>query len=361
MSLVEAGDSTSQSEEGQVSSGLDLSVVIPLFNERENLRPLHAQLHETLNAMQITYEILYINDGSEDGSEKILEEFEAGDPLTTVLHMRRNFGQTAALAAGFDWARGAVVVTLDADLQNDPADIPRLLDLIKDYDIVSGWRKNRKDAFWNRLLPSRVANWLISRITGVRLRDYGCTLKAYRRNVVKNLELRGDLHRFVPAVASWMGIRVTEVEVNHRPRVHGESKYSATRIFPVLMDLLVVKFFLRFSASPIRFFGGVGMITVTAGLGISLYLTITKLVTGADIGGRPLLVMGILLIVVGFQLFLMGLLGELIARVYYGTLNKPIYVLRDSNAAGLSEGLLPSAAEGMVQTKEESQRSYVRE
>ena len=361
MSLVEADDSTSQSEEEQVSSGLDLSVVIPLFNERENLRPLHAQLHETLNAMQITYEILYINDGSEDGSEKILEEFEARDPLTTVLHMRRNFGQTAALAAGFDWARGAVVVTLDADLQNDPADIPRLLDLIKDYDIVSGWRKNRKDAFWNRLLPSRVANWLISRITGVRLRDYGCTLKAYRRNVVKNLELRGDLHRFVPAVASWMGIRVTEVEVNHRPRVHGESKYSATRIFPVLMDLLVVKFFLRFSASPIRFFGGVGMITVTAGLGISLYLTITKLVTGADIGGRPLLVMGILLIVVGFQLFLMGLLGELIARVYYGTLNKPIYVLRDSNTAGLSEGPLPSAAEGMVQTKEESQRSYVRE
>lgn len=355
MNFSSASTSDNRSEKGQTLPSLDLSVVIPLFNERENLRSLHTQLHESLDPMQISYEILYINDGSDDGSEKILKELGSEDPITTVLHMRRNFGQTAALAAGFDWAKGAVVVTLDADLQNDPADIPRLLDLIDEYDIVSGWRKNRKDKFWNRLLPSKVANWLISRITGIRLHDYGCTLKAYRRDIVKNLELRGDLHRFVPAVASWMGIRVVEIEVNHRSRIYGKSKYSTARIFRVLMDLLVVKFLLSYSVSPIRFFGGVGMVTVTGGLGISLYLTIVKLVTGSDIGGRPLLMLGVLLIVVGFQLLLMGLLGELITRVYYGTLNKPIYVLRSSDAASPPIESISPGAEEISQVEEENQ------
>ena len=319
-------------------TSLGVSVVIPVYNEKDNLLPLHDQLISALETIGVPYEIIYVNDGSTDGSEEILQDIQAGSPVTAVLHLRRNFGQTAAMSAGFDRAGGEVVVTMDADLQNDPADIPRLLESLKDHDIVSGWRKDRKDAFWTRRLPSRIANRLISWIMGVHLRDYGCTRKAYRREVVENLELWGDHHRFTPAVASWMGIRVSEIEVNHRPRVRGASKYSSTRIFRVLMDLLVVKFFLSYSTSPIRFFGGVGMISGAAGMGISLYLTILKLSTGADIGGRPLLILGVLLIVVGLQLLLMGLLGELLARVYYRAMNKPSYVLRELPKAGNPPG-----------------------
>ncbi|MFQ5913304.1 MAG: glycosyltransferase family 2 protein [Nitrospinota bacterium] len=329
MSFAKLSEGKQEISRERRAERLDLSVVLPVYNERENLRPLHEELLCAIEPLGISYEILYVDDGSTDGSGDVLDEIQRGDPTTVVLHLRRNFGQTAALAAAFDHARGEVVVTMDADRQNDPADIPRLLDEMKEYDIVSGWRKDRKDTFWTRRLPSRLANRLISSITGVHLRDYGCTLKAYRREVVKNVELWGDLHRFVPAVASWMGTRMSEIEVNHRPRIRGQSKYSTSRIFRVLLDLLVVKFFLSYSASPIRFFGAVGMVSVLAGMAISLYLSVLKLSSGVDIGGRPLFVLGVLLIVVGLQLLMMGLLGELIARVYYGSMNKPIYVLRE--------------------------------
>ena len=342
MSLAKLTEPARDIDKEMKETSLGLSVVIPVYNEKDNLLPLHDQLIFAIEPIGVSYEIIYVNDGSTDGSEEILQDIQAGSPVTAVLHLRRNFGQTAAMSAGFDRAGGEVVVTMDADLQNDPADIPRLLEPLKDHDIVSGWRKDRKDAFWARRLPSRIANRLISWITGVHLRDYGCTLKAYRREVVENLELWGDHHRFAPAVASWMGVRVSEIEVNHRPRVRGVSKYSTTRVFPVMMDLLVVKFFLSYSASPMRFFGGVGMISVAAGTAVSLYLTILKLSRGADIGGRPLLVLGVLLIVVGLQLLLMGLLGELVARVYYGAMNKPTYVVREppkaSNPPGAPEG-----------------------
>lgn len=357
MSLDERSEPRGRGRGDRGPAALELSVVIPVYNERENLRPLHDELLSALEPLGVPYEIIYADDGSTDGSGEILDQIRREDPVTLVLHLRRNFGQTAAMAAGFDHARGRVVATLDADLQNDPADIPRLLERIRDCDIVSGWRRRRKDAFWRRRFPSLVANRLISWITGVRLRDYGCTLKAYRREVVENLELWGDLHRFVPAVASWMGTRVAEIEVNHRPRTRGESKYSTARFFRVLLDLLVVKFFLSYSASPIRLFGGVGMASFAAGLAISLYLTILKLSTGVDIGGRPLFVLGVLLIVVGLQLLMMGLLGEMIARVYYGSMNKPIYVLRDTPQARAAQ-----EASGPRQDRAEDKRgSTVRE
>jgi glycosyltransferase involved in cell wall biosynthesis len=338
LSLAKLSDSHKAIDPTEDQGKLDLSVIIPVHNERENLRPLHGEILQALEPLGLSYEILYVNDGSTDGSGEVLEEIQRETSATRVFNLRRNFGQTAAMAAGFDHAQGEVIVTLDADLQNDPADIPRLMERIKDCDIVSGWRKDRKDTFLTRRFPSIVANRLISWITGVRLRDYGCTLKAYRRDVIKNIELWGDLHRFLPAVASWMGTQVAEIEVNHRPRVHGRSKYNSARIFRVLMDLLVVKFFLSYSASPIRFFGGMGTISVLAGLVVSFYLTILKFATGVNIGGRPLFMLGILLIVVGLQLLLMGLLGELIARVYYGSLDKPIYVLREPPVADRSAG-----------------------
>ncbi|MDP7385942.1 MAG: glycosyltransferase family 2 protein, partial [Nitrospinota bacterium] len=228
LSLAKLTEPTRDIDEEMKETSLGLSVVIPVYNEKDNLLPLHDQLISAIEPIGISYEIIYVNDGSTDGSEEVLQDIQAGSPVTAVLHLRRNFGQTAAMAAGFDRAGGEVVITMDADLQNDPADIPRLLEPLKDHDIVSGWRKDRKDAFWTRRLPSRIANWLISWITGVRLRDYGCTLKAYRREVVENLELWGDHHRVAPAVASWMGPRVSEIEVNHRPRVRGVSKYSTT-------------------------------------------------------------------------------------------------------------------------------------
>jgi glycosyltransferase involved in cell wall biosynthesis len=243
------------------------------------------------------------------------------------LSLRRNFGQTAAFAAGFDFARGDVIVTMDGDLQNDPTDIPKLLEAIKDYDLVSGWRKKRQDNF-SRTFPSKIANWLISNVTGVRLHDYGCSLKAYRRDVVKNLKLYGEMHRFIPAVASWYGVRIAEVETTHHPRLRGKSKYGISRTIKVLLDLVTVKFLQSFSTKPIQFFGPVGLFFGFAGMGISLYLTAAKIFKGIDIGGRPLLLLGALLIIVGIQFIGMGLLGEMIVRVYHESQKKPIYTLK---------------------------------
>jgi glycosyltransferase involved in cell wall biosynthesis len=307
---------------------MTVSVVIPLYNEEENVQVLNEKLTETLKSMDSDYEIVYVDDGSTDNTLQLLEEIQKKDDKVVVLCLRRNFGQTAAFAAGFDFARGDVVVTMDGDLQNDPKDIPRLLELIKDYDLVSGWRKKRQDTFITRRLPSIIANWLISKVTGVGLHDYGCSLKAYRREVIKNLKLYGEMHRFIPAVASWYGVKIAEVETTHHPRLLGKSKYGISRTIRVLLDLITVKFLQSFSTKPIQFFGPVGVFFGLAGIGISAYLTAAKIFQGIDIGGRPLLLLGALLIIVGIQFIGMGLLGEMIVRVYHESQKKPIYTMK---------------------------------
>ena len=276
-----------------------VSVVIPLYNEEENVEILNERLGATMKNIG-DYEIVYVDDGSTDGTLRLLEQIQAQDENVIVLSLRRNFGQTAAFAAGFDFARGDVIVTMDGDLQNDPTDIPKLLEAIKEYDLVSGWRKKRQDNF-SLTFPSKIANWLISNVTGVRLHDYGCSLKAYRRDVVKNLKLYGEMHRFIPAVASWYGVRIAEVETTHHPRLRGKSKYGISRTIKVLLDLVTVKFLQSFSTKPIQFFGPLGLFFGFAGMGISLYLTAAKIFKGIDIGGRPLLLLGALLIIVGIQ------------------------------------------------------------
>lgn len=307
---------------------MTLSVVIPVYNEEENVQLLHERLKNALDPLNQEYELLFIDDGSTDRTLPILEEIQAQDNKMVVLSLRRNFGQTAAFAAGFDFSRGDVVVTMDGDLQNDPADIPKLLELIKESDLVSGWRKNRKDPFFSRRLPSMMANWLISKVTGVKLHDYGCSLKAYRREVIKNLKLYGEMHRFIPAVASWYGVRVAEVETVHHPRMRGKSKYGISRTIKVVLDLITVKFLQSFSTKPIQFFGPFGILSGFLGFLILLYLSADKLLFGKDIGGRPLLLLGALLIIVGIQLIGMGLLGEMLVRVYHESQKKPIYVIK---------------------------------
>jgi len=307
---------------------MTLSVVIPLYNEEENVQMLFERLKGTLDHLKKEYEIIFVDDGSTDRTLSILEDIQAKDKNVVVLSLRRNFGQTAAFAAGFDFARGDVIVTMDGDLQNDPADIPKLLELIKDNDLVSGWRRKRKDPFFTRRLPSIMANWLISNVTGVKLHDYGCSLKAYRRDVIKNLKLYGEMHRFIPAVASWYGVRIAEVETVHHQRLRGKSKYGISRTMKVVLDLITVKFLQSFSTKPIQFFGPVGIVSGFLGFLILLYLSIDKLFFGRDIGGRPLLLLGTLLIIVGIQLIGMGLLGEILVRVYHESQKKPIYVIK---------------------------------
>jgi glycosyltransferase involved in cell wall biosynthesis len=307
---------------------MTISVVIPLYNEEENVVELHRRVKAAMDRTGKEFETIYVDDGSTDGTLPLLQEIQANDRSAVVLSLRRNFGQTAAFAAGFDYARGDVIVTLDGDLQNDPDDIPKLLDLIREYDIVSGWRKQRKDPFLSRRLPSIIANWLISKVTGVMLHDYGCSLKAYRREVVKNLKLYGEMHRFIPAVANWYGVKIAEVETTHHPRLRGKSKYGISRTVKVVLDLITVKFLQSFSTKPLQFFGPIGLLSGLIGFLISLYLTVEKVLLGRDIGGRPLLLFGALLIIVGIQFIGMGLLGEMMVRVYHETQKKPIYVIK---------------------------------
>ncbi len=305
-----------------------ISVVIPLYNEEENVEELHSRLSSVLTTQSFDYEIIYVDDGSTDRTLELLKGIASEDSHVLILSLRRNFGQTAAFAAGFDFARGDVIVTMDGDLQNDPKDIPRLLEEIDGCDLVSGWRKDRKDPFLTRRLPSMIANWLISKVTGVELHDYGCSLKAYRRDVVKNLNLYGEMHRFIPAVASWYGVRVKEVVTTHHPRLRGKSKYGMSRTVKVLLDLITVKFLQSFSTKPIQFFGPFGLASGGLGILISAYLTLRKLFFGEHIGGRPLLLLGVLLIIVGIQLIGMGLIGEMLVRVYHESQKKPIYVIK---------------------------------
>ncbi|MDA8092178.1 MAG: glycosyltransferase family 2 protein [Nitrospiraceae bacterium] len=305
----------------------DLSIVVPVYNEEENIRPLYEALKPVLDGMGVDYEIILIDDGSTDKTAAILEGLTS-DPKIVVLEFRRNFGQTAAFTAGFDHARGDVIITMDGDMQNDPADIPKLFSMAGQYDLVSGWRKNRKDPYLSRKLPSAIANWLIGAVTGVKLHDYGCSLKAYRREVVNNLRLYGEMHRFIPAVANWYGVTVAEVETTHHPRTRGKSKYGITRTIKVFLDLITVKFLQSFSTKPIQFFGPMGLASTFAGLAISIYLAAQKLFFYRSIGGRPLLLLGVLLIIIGIQLIGMGLLGEMLVRVYHESQKKPIYALR---------------------------------
>ncbi|WP_297213042.1 MULTISPECIES: glycosyltransferase family 2 protein [Thermodesulfovibrio] len=307
---------------------MELSVVIPLYNEEENIEELHKKLSDALISLSISYEIIYVDDGSMDNTLKLLEEIQKNDAHVVVLSFRRNFGQTAAFAAGFDFARGDVVITMDGDLQNDPVDIPKLLEAIKDADLVSGWRKRRKDPFLSRRLPSIIANWLIGKVTGVRIHDYGCSLKAYRREVVKNLRLYGEMHRFIPALASWYGVKIKEVEVTHQPRYRGKSKYGIGRTIKVLLDLVTVKFLHSFSTKPIQFFGPIGVLFMLAGVAIVSYLLFLKFFHGVSIGGRPLLLGGFFSVLIGLNFIGMGLLGEMIVRVYHETQKKPIYILK---------------------------------
>jgi glycosyltransferase involved in cell wall biosynthesis len=301
------------------------------MNEEESLQRLYDCLTDALEAIGCNYEIIMIDDGSRDRSFAIMRELAQQDARLRVVRFRRNFGQTAAFSAGFDRARGEVVVTIDADLQNDPADIGKLLVKMEEgYDVVSGWRARRQDPFLNRRLPSMLANGLISRVTGVELHDYGCSLKAYRTEVLRGIRLYGELHRFIPAIASWQGVAVAEMPVNHSARQFGKSKYGIGRTTRVLLDLLTVRFLLSYSTRPMQIFGLLGLLSILGGVLPALYLTILKLINWQTaIGDRPLLLLSVLLIVLGVQFLTLGLIGELIVRVYYESQSRPIYVIRE--------------------------------
>ena len=309
----------------------ELSIVIPVHNESPNVKQLYAELTETLEADGRSYEVIVIDDGSTDGTFEELARLQARDARLRVIRFRRNFGQTAAFAAGFAYARGRLVVTMDGDLQNDPADIPRMATLAEhEYDVVCGWRKNRKDTFVTRRIPSMIANKLISWATGVDLHDYGCSLKVFRSEVVKPLRLYGEMHRFLPAIASQIGVRITEVVVNHRRREAGASKYGLSRTIRVILDLVTVKFLLSYSTRPLQIFGLIGVGAATVGSLITVYLGYVRLIALQPIAERtPLLLVGVLLVFIGVQLVTFGLLAELLARTYYESQNKPVYVIKE--------------------------------
>ncbi len=315
---------------------IELSFVIPVYNEEENIPQLYKEMAEVCPRLEKKWEIIFIDDGSKDGSFSVLKEIQKRDERVKIIRLRKNFGQTAALSAGFDHAKGEIVITLDGDLQNDPKDFPLLIEKIEEgYDIVSGWRKKRKDRFLTRRLPSGIANWLISWITKVKLHDYGCTLKAFRKEVIKNIRLYGEMHRFIPALASNMGVLITEVEVNHRQRLYGKSKYSLLRFIKVILDLLTVKFLLGYSTRPLQIFGLLGLASGGAGLILGAYLSYQRLTLKMGLSNRPLLLLAILLMVIGIQFITLGLLAEIMVRAYHESSAKKIYFIReiiDSNS-----------------------------
>ena len=317
---------------------LELSVVIPIFNEAGNIERLHKELTAALRGLGRDYEVIAINDGSSDDSADMLNAVQARDRRWHIVHFRRNFGQTAAMAAGFDSARGQVVVTIDADLQNDPKDIARILDKFDEgYDIVSGWRQDRKEPFLLRRLPSAMANRIISRSTGIKLHDYGCTLKAYDFAVVKGVRLYGELHRFIPALASQMGVRVAEAPVKDRARRWGSSKYGFGRSFKVVLDLIVVVFLLGYFNRPLYVFGAAGFLVGGIGAALGAYLTVFKLLTENKIGDRPLLQLAALLMVLGVQFVSTGIVADMIMRTYHESQRKPIYYVRERRRAKTGE------------------------
>jgi len=336
------------------------SIIIPVYEEEENIPILHERIVKAMDPLGITYEVVYVDDGSRDASFAKLAEIAENDPNVTVVQFRRNFGQTAALAAGMDRSCGDVLVFMDADLQNDPADIPRLLEKIDEgYDVVSGWRVNRKDAAVSRRVPSMLANRLIGWVTGVRLHDYGCTLKAYRREVVDHIRLYGEMHRFIPAHASWVGAKITELAVEHHPRLYGRSKYNISRTGKVFLDLLVVKFLGSYSTKPIYIFGGLGLATIFLSLVSGTIAVANKLINGVSLIQSPLLLLTAMLLMIGVQLILMGLLAEIGVRTYHESQHKPTYVvkrmLRRVDKGKQPAGASPRAAKPGSSTKQEQQ------
>ncbi|MBV5341598.1 MAG: glycosyltransferase family 2 protein [Deltaproteobacteria bacterium] len=310
---------------------MDISIVVPVFNERENVGAVYSAISSALHAMGCSYEIIMVDDGSSDGSYIELSRLASEDAALKVIRFRRNFGQTAAMSAGFDFAKGDIIIPMDGDLQNDPADIPRLVAKIHEgYDVVSGWRRDRKDTFITRKIPSLLANSLISRQTGVHLHDYGCTLKAYRREVLDGINLYGEMHRFVPALASQFGARVTELPVNHFPRVHGVSKYGISRTLRVVLDLITVKFLMAYSTKPIQLFGKWGVYTMLAGISTGTMTVYLKIFENFSMNRNPLLILTAFLLFMGVQFIVLGLLGELNARTYFESQGKPIYAVKDT-------------------------------
>ena len=308
---------------------MDISVVVPLYNEEDNVQLLYEEIKGVLDTMAEQAEIVFVDDGSRDRTLAKLEAIQAGDDHVRVVSLRRNFGQTAAMTAGFDHARGGVIITMDGDLQNDPHDIPQLVGKLNEgYDVVTGWRYDRQDPFLSRKLPSQLANRLISRVTGVGLHDYGCTLKAFRREVIDNINLYGEMHRFIPAIASGMGISFTEVKVNHRARRFGTSKYGISRTIRVVLDLITVKFMLSYATRPLHVFGTVGVVSSLLGVLIALVLTVQRQLYGVALANRPLLLLAVLLIFMGIQFITIGLLAELVVRTYHESQKKPIYYVR---------------------------------
>jgi glycosyltransferase involved in cell wall biosynthesis len=308
----------------------DISVFLPVFNEEPNLRPLHTKLSEALKTLDRSAEIVYVDDGSSDGSLKILREIAYLDPRVRVVALRRNYGQTAAMAAGIDAARGKVLIPMDADLQNDPADIARLLDKLDEgYDVVSGWRKNRKDKMVTRKIPSMLANRLISWIGGVPLHDYGCSLKAYRRESLEDVRLYGEMHRFIPIYAAWAGARVTEIPVEHHARTMGKSKYGLSRTLKVVFDLMTIKFMASYQTKPIYVFGSFGLLAFAVSLLSGLYAVFLKVIHKADFVQTPLPVLSVVMFAVGVQFLLMGLLAEMLVRTYHESQAKAIYAVRE--------------------------------
>ena len=321
--------SISSPTEEATETGLELSVIIPVFNEIQTLQPLYDQLKSSLHPWESSCAILFIDDGSSDGSAQELQRLARLDPRVRVLEFVRNFGQTAAIAAGFDHAHGQIIIPLDADLQNDPQDIPLIMEKLEEgYDVVSCWRRDRKDPWLTRIFPSRLANRLISRISGVHLHDYGCTLKGYRRDLVRHIRLYGEMHRFIPIFASWAGARVTEIPVRHHPRRFGHSKYGMLRTVKVLLDLITVKFLGSYSTKPMYLFGGLGLLSFLGGALLSGATLYQKFFQAVKAHRNPLLLLSIFLFAAGLQFILFGLVAELIVRTYHESQGKPIYLLK---------------------------------
>ena len=306
-----------------------VSVVIPVYNEEENVAILYGELSAVMKKMACEYELIFVDDGSKDNSIKNLLEAAAGDPHLRVIEFRRNFGQTAAMAAGMEHSVYDVVVTMDGDLQNDPREIPRMIEKLNEgYDFIAGWRKDRKDAFINRRLPSMIANWAISRTTKVRLHDYGCSLKVMTGEIARGINLYGEMHRFIPALADQMGAKIYEMPVNHRPRIHGKTKYGISRTIRVILDLITVKYLLGYSKRPIHLFGSVGFLSAGVGALLLCYLMFQRFFQSIPMGNRPLLSLSVMMVIIGLQFIVFGLLAEVLARTYYESQHKRTYVVR---------------------------------
>ncbi|MFA5841392.1 MAG: glycosyltransferase family 2 protein [Candidatus Paceibacterota bacterium] len=308
---------------------MKLSVIIPVYNEEENIKKLHRELVSVMGDIKLSYEIIWVNDGSKDASLAVLEEIAKIDANSKIIDFARNFGQTAAMSAGIKQATGDIIIPMDADLQNDPVDIPKFLKKIEEgYDVVSGWRKNRKDALLLRKVPSWIANSIIAAITGVRIHDYGCSMKAYRRDIIQGIILYGEMHRFIPAYVGWHGGKVTEIVVNHRPRIHGETKYGISRTFRVILDLILIKFLSKYMNRPIHFFGGIGFMSLALGGIAAIAAVYLKLFNSISFITTPLPIFSAMLVIVGVQLIAMGVIAEMLMRVYYESQGKQPYSIK---------------------------------